>query len=560
VSKNVPSETELGELSKLLLCKRFHHFDAYKIATAWRKELSSSSPLNALIDDKDIRPINNSDKFVQYPRQQPDTIISALANALRKPLSPMDFLGGSIYVLARPGTPRVIKIGSTSKDVQRRLKEYAAMCGFEPKLISQHFVGNRLRTEKLVFTSLTEQRRRELTCNAGKGCKSYHREWFEIDDNLARLTIQRWTAWMDLKPYHDDCLDVFWEIKLFEAEQLPNLDAFHQWIENMTQICIQKGGNAWRGKTDISPISPPLSVVSADVPSLVSGATLSSIASDDRVKSAVEEFVAWLLKDEVIQPLEVVAIERIGTERFERNFRRLLKRYSKDLQKEAQTPSEIEAVRFVSSRRRNVANCFRSHMEPSTKQASQGFETLSTQQPDRNEILERFFGPAKTQLEIDGFTIDSSDLSDFESTVKLFPTVKPYSLDDVGLDYNELGELDELDDIERDDSEHGEADKLSAPHLEPVKEFMIKSEAFGELHKNLRDFVFPPGQHILGDLADIETQKSVNTSPAEGKTTLLSPVLVEIDVNTISAPRMCQTRALHLCQRSRTHRKWAMML
>lgn len=192
-----------------------------------------------------------------------------------------------------------------------------------------------------------------------------HLQWFEIDDTLALLTVQRWTEWMNLKPYISGRLDAFWETNLFEAEQLQNLDAFHQWIESMTKSCIEKGETSWRGRTDISPVP---SIVSTDVPSLVSDTTLSTTLTKDRITSAVEEFSALLLNDEVIQRLQVIAFEKIGSEKFERNFLRLLKIYSKDLKAEALTPLEIEAVRFVRTRASYVANCVRSHIEPVREQ------------------------------------------------------------------------------------------------------------------------------------------------------------------------------------------------
>lgn len=521
--KYVPSETELIELSKLLLCKRYHQLQAAKFAVAWKNDLSVSSQQIAITVDKKITPINIGDKFVQFPRQQPSSIISAIVKAMRKPLSPLDIQDGFIYIFARPGTPSVIKIGN-ARNVPNRLREYAKRCHFDPDLISQHFVHHCLRTEKLVYTSVMEHRRQELICNAGKGCSSHHLEWFEIDSKVALSTVERWTAWMNLNPYNSDRLDAFWEINLFEAEQLPNLDAFHQWIEHMTQRCIEKGENTWRGRTDghfrncnenaadgaqLSPISPTPSIVSADVPSLVSGTTFSSKLSNDQLTSAVEKFVAWLLKDEVIQPLHVIAIDRIGAERLERNFRRFLQIYSKDLQAEARTPDELQAAQFVRSNGPNVANCLRSRTKPVTKEESQEFQILSTQEPDKDELLKRF-GLVKPPFQIDIFNADSNDFG----SPGVNSTVGNQSLDDIRLDDNELDTtgLDDfdLDDIERDDSEHSEADLLSLPNLGLVKEFMITSEAFGKLRQNLRDFVFPPRQHILSAFPWPDVEININ--------------------------------------------------
>jgi hypothetical protein len=526
---DIPSETELVKLSKLLLCQKYHQSQAARFAMAWKKDLSVSSQQNTTTVDKDITPINISDKFVQFPSQQPNSIISAIATVMRKPPSPLDFQDGSIYIFARPGTPSMIKIGATSRNVLHRLQECSRSCHFNPNLISQHFVHHRFRTEKLIHYSLMEYRRLELTCNAGKGCNLPHREWFEIDSKHALLTVERWTRWMNLNPYLSNRLDAFWEISLFEAEQLPNLDAFHQWIEHMTQSCIEKGEESWRGRRDghfrngnenvadeaqLSPIFPPLSIASADAPSLVSGTTVSSTLSNDQVTSAVEKFVTWLLKDEVIQPLQVMAIDRIGAERFERNFRRFLQIYSKDLQAEARTPSELQAAQFVRTSGPIVANCLRSQIKPVTKEESRRFQTLSLQEPDKDELMKRF-GLAKTPLQIGTFNID---FDNFEIP-GINPTVVNQSLDDIGWYDNELDNIGlcdfDPDDIERDDSENGDADILTLPNLGLVKEFMITSESFGKLRENFRDFIFPPRQHILKDLDGIETQKLVNLCSAE---------------------------------------------
>jgi hypothetical protein len=90
---------------------------------------------------------------------------------------------------------------------------------------------------------------------------------------------------------------------------------------------MEKGEESWRGRRDghsknldenvvdenvanqeqLSPVSSLFSI-STDTPSLVFGATLSSTSSIDQLTSTAEKFVTWLLKDEVIHPLQVIAI------------------------------------------------------------------------------------------------------------------------------------------------------------------------------------------------------------------------------------------------------------
>jgi len=73
-----------------------------------------------------------------------------------------------------------------------------------------------------------EYQRLELNCNASKGCNLQNYEWFKIDSEAALSTVEMWTAWMNLNLYNSNRLDAFWEINLFKAERLLNLDAFHQ--------------------------------------------------------------------------------------------------------------------------------------------------------------------------------------------------------------------------------------------------------------------------------------------------------------------------------------------
>lgn len=509
----IPSEAELVKLSKLLLCQKFHQSQAAKIATAWKKELSVSPQQNKITTvDKDVTPINIIDKFVPFSSQQPSSILSTITAVMRKPPSPLDFQHGSVYVFARPETPSMIKIGTTSGDVLRRLQQHSVKCHYHPNLISQHFVNHRLRAEKLIHCSLMEHRRQELTCNDGKGCNSRHFEWFEIDSKQALSTVERWTRWINLKPYVSDRLDPFWEFNLFEAEQLSSLDAFHQWIEHMTQSCIEKGEESWRGRRDgrfWSGDDDEAQLSSSSPPSLVSGTTFSSTSLSGETTSTVEKFITWLLKDEVIQPLLVIATDTIGAEKLEGKFRQLLQMYSKDLQAEALTPSEVQAAQFVRASEFIAAKRLRRQLKQETKEKSRQFQTLSRQEPDKDELMKRF-GLAKAPLQMGTVNKDSGNIQNLD----IYPRAENQSLDDIEWYENELENIGldgfDLDDIERDDSENDDADIPSIPNLGLAKEFMITSESFGKLRKNLKDFVFPPRQHLLEDLVGIETQELAN--------------------------------------------------
>lgn len=524
---DIPSEAELMELSNLLLCNKYHRSQAAEIAMAWKKDLSVSFQQDTTTVNKDITPIYISDQFLPFPSRQPNSIISAITAAMRKPLSPLDHAYGTIYVFSRPGTPSMVKIGSTSKNVLHRLQEYSRNCHFKPNLISQRSVRHYHRAEKLIHHSLMEHRRYELSCNAGNGCNFFHQEWLEIDSTRATLNVERWTSWMNLNPYVSDRLDAFWEFNLFEAEQLPNLDAFHQWIEHMTKSCIDKGEECWRGRRDGKFKNRSENVVNeaqlSHAPSLVSASSLSSSLSIDQRTRTAEKFVTWLLQDEVIQSLHVIAIDRIGARDFESSFRQFLHIYSKDLQAEACTASELQAAQFVGESGWIVASCLRRQLKLETKEDSRNFQTLLTHEPDKDELMKRFV-LSKTPMQMSAF---NTNFHSFKSPA-IIQGVDNQSTNSTGWYDNELdniGQCDfDLDDIERDDSEDGDADIPSLPNLGLVREFMIASESFVKLRQNLKNLIFPPKQHILKGLVGTETPQLVSSYLAEESVPSASPI------------------------------------
>ncbi|KAI9736198.1 MAG: hypothetical protein M1834_001083 [Cirrosporium novae-zelandiae] len=93
-----------------------------------------------------------------------------------------------------------------------------------------------------------------------------------------------------------------------------------------------------------------------------------SIASDDTLVDfgdlaliAANEIIEIMLKDEGLKSLclDAVYSDRVGADRFENNFRRLLKQYSMDLESEAQDENEKKAMYIIHKKSRYMAQAIR---------------------------------------------------------------------------------------------------------------------------------------------------------------------------------------------------------
>ncbi|KAK4167659.1 hypothetical protein QBC43DRAFT_135738 [Cladorrhinum sp. PSN259] len=87
-----------------------------------------------------------------------------------------------------------------------------------------------------------------------------------------------------------------------------------------------------------------LESILSEAPSLASSQSSMPI---DINAGAVEELRALLLINDTLRPLYEEALHKVGAEKFQRNFRRLLLRYGRALSAEASTPVQVQAARFV---------------------------------------------------------------------------------------------------------------------------------------------------------------------------------------------------------------------
>jgi hypothetical protein len=526
ISQNASAKAELTDLARLLVCKRWHQYAVFGIVRSWIEELSVPSSLGVLSSDKDIgglafaeatdtRLTEAAVEFKRYDRLYSEMqVISSIVGKMRRRVELQSARHGFIYIFSRPGSS-MIKIGCTRLDVKRRLLEWSRTCHFQPCLVYCQPVCRVQLAEKLVHSSLSRDRMCESTCNAGNGCGCSHYEWFETDQKRAILTVQRWADWLDLDPYPSGRLDAFWDAILFETTSFKSLDTFHHWIERVTEDCSRRGENSWRGRADgrfqncnesfgeetqSPPISPVASVFSTDAQSMISGTTLDSTLPDEQTMSAVLELVTLLLEDEVFQHLQAVALARTDPEKFERNFLRLLRMYSVELQTEASTISEYHAVRFIKTRAPDVASCLRSQNDPSIRETSEIWKSLLKKESEKQESLQRYL------LDLSRVETETSGLG-FET----FESSSSYEPDDTVLD-------DLMPDYVLDNVELDVAGSLDFPNFESVKEFMVQSKAFRKLRDNLTAFVFPPDQRILKGLLETTPEKLNSLSSIESST------------------------------------------
>ena len=87
-----------------------------------------------------------------------------------------------------------------------------------------------------------------------------------------------------------------------------------------------------------------LESILSEAPSLASSQSSTPL---DVNTGAVDELRSLLLLNDTLKPLYEEGIHKVGAERFQRNFRRLLVRYGRDLGSEASTPLQVQAARFI---------------------------------------------------------------------------------------------------------------------------------------------------------------------------------------------------------------------
>lgn len=118
--------------------------------------------------------------------------------------------------------------------------------------------------------------------------------------------------------------------------------------------------------SDISNVSAASSIpsVADSIFTMVSGSSMSSVSAP---QGAGERLVGLLLGDVITKEACSEALLTIEEERFERNLRRMLRDFSSELRKEAETVQQRHAANFVRFRARNSAHIICNSLKPGRK-------------------------------------------------------------------------------------------------------------------------------------------------------------------------------------------------
>ncbi|KAI9726541.1 MAG: hypothetical protein M1834_008983 [Cirrosporium novae-zelandiae] len=160
------------------------------------------------------------------------TIHSKLKGFLLKPLSLRDEHPGYVYAFTRRTTPSHIKIGITERSVGQRLAQWEGKCNYSPYELFSKPTPNVYIAERLVATSLSLYRRRETVCNGGHGCFQHHREWYEVEESVARKWVTLWTTFLSLAVYnHHGLMNQEWRewVETFTLDDKSVVDESSLW-------------------------------------------------------------------------------------------------------------------------------------------------------------------------------------------------------------------------------------------------------------------------------------------------------------------------------------------
>lgn len=226
----------------------------------------------------------------------------------------------------------------------------------------------------------------------------------------------------------------------------------------------------------VSDSSSDADSVESGVDSVASSRT--SVVPDKFSLLAANELVTCLLQNAELGVIYKAALEsrHVGADRFERNFRRTLNQYSRDLKKEARNRGHTSAAVLVRRRSRYIANTLRQKLE----------------------------GPRRSYR--DDHILHGDDLSNLNSLkVEQYLRSMKGSLSSSSLNESCIRDavLEELSSSDTDTSDDDLDAKL--PELSQIKDFMFTSKAFLALRATVWQLVDHSLKLNLGRLtAEIE--------------------------------------------------------
>ncbi|OCL05500.1 hypothetical protein AOQ84DRAFT_379523 [Glonium stellatum] len=128
-----------------------------------------------------------------------------LRKLIKTDLSSEDHEKGAVYIFRDrdPKRSNILKIGMTKQEMTDRRTAIQRECNIVLEYVydTPRFAGYK-RAEKLAQEELTYFNRL-YKCSKPK-CSRNHREWFEVSEDLAEKTVERWAGFMRQNPYDEN--------------------------------------------------------------------------------------------------------------------------------------------------------------------------------------------------------------------------------------------------------------------------------------------------------------------------------------------------------------------
>ncbi|KAL8707028.1 MAG: hypothetical protein Q9225_007872 [Loekoesia sp. 1 TL-2023] len=240
---------QLQKLAERLHCTRDHHKYAHVLSKNWEVTVGLCTE-PALIQESavpstDVR-VSSVSRRATLEKDRFDTSRTYIRNftpydartksqsntegfvegAITKDLTKQEIeKKGLIYIYWFPGNFGHIKIGLTTRTVEKRLQEWERKCrhkihlDFSSCQTDQEPIPHVYRVEKLVQAQLRSCRKKDIQCT---GCGRCHKEWFETLREEAIALVQKWSAWMRTNPY-EEVTEGVWKLKEEQKENLKTL-------------------------------------------------------------------------------------------------------------------------------------------------------------------------------------------------------------------------------------------------------------------------------------------------------------------------------------------------
>jgi hypothetical protein len=209
--------------------------------------------------------------------------------------------------------------------------------------------------------------------------------------------------------------------------------------------------------------------VQVEVDDVVSTSSVNSLSSTATtlvgdVLTAANEFVALILTDEHLETTFSTVLDYVTSDELRGKVRDALKTYSIDLQQEASSVLEKEAVYLVRRRRDYIAYRFCQRCDPSLGQQGDKFDQIIHQSPEKRALLEKYL------------RITFAAESKLDSTQ--------------GLGAGDKGDAASS----ASSSEGGDDNKMDLSDLDRVKVFMVQSKAYTRFRQNIKDLIRSHGE------------------------------------------------------------------